>query len=135
LRENRSWTADEDALLRELRPANSFTIVARLMGRTRNGCIGRAQRLNLPKARVTQERTAPRVRPEPKPRRVPVAKPVMRLLGKPQPLPPPRDDRPGVPFHLLARGMCKWPMNDGGSCGEASDTRVYCKAHEARSRR
>jgi GcrA cell cycle regulator len=119
----------------------SFTAIANTMSEefkielTRNACIGKAHRLDLPR------RFKPHIV-----RKVKVVREkVIRMKIYQPPPPPPSPPRKPEPFTLtiteLEHGDCKWPS--GGPydrppflfCGKAALAGLpYCKAHTAKSR-
>ena len=133
------WSPEMIRRFRELhrQPEASFTSIAAQMSEefkielTRNACIGKAHRLDLPRRfqpRLTRKAVA-------KP-----AKKVIRMKIYPPPPPPPPEPRKPEPFTLLITeletGDCRWPS--GGPydrppffyCGEPAILGTsWCKKH------
>jgi len=134
------WTPSMIATFRALhRGGATFVEIAAQMSATfdltitRNACIGKARRLELP----MRASDGPRV-PLPKPARTVPKKPV-RVDA---PIPPPASEEPepgaGVDIYQLGAGVCRWPlgaMEDRPPfryCGhKAPIEESYCAEHRA----
>ena len=137
------WTPDMIKRFRELHKKHdaSFTSIAADMSKefgielTRNACIGKAHRLDLP-LRLFPNNTRKALL------KTKVIK--MKQLKPDAPIPPPQIVRDPVPFTLLItdleHGDCKWPSGEAWQhppffyCGAPSLVgRPYCLAHTKRS--
>ena len=134
------WTPSMVATFRVLhRGGASFVEIAAQMSAifgleiSRNACIGKARRLELPMRASDGQR-------------VPLARPAKTLAKKPvrvdAPIPPPADVEPepevGVSIYQLGNGVCRWPLGKMEDrppfryCGH--DTPIeetYCAEHRA----
>ncbi len=137
-----TWSATMDEQLAALwAEGQSTRAIAAALGRTKNGIVGRAHRLGLPK-RLSLNKVAGELPPvrATRVRRV-VPRPVATL---PAPSPPPASPPPAVASFLPPPSRsCRWidgdPKAAGGprwcgepSAGTSSLTACYCARHAAR---
>jgi len=137
-----SWTPAMVATFRALHRSNgSFATIAAQMSAifglpiTRNACIGKARRLELPmRANDGLRKTLPRpARPVKIP--VPVAAPI-----EPEPEPPAVEGE-GISIYQLNGTTCRWPLGPVETtppyryCGAGCDVEVpYCAEHSVKAR-
>lgn len=131
------WTPDKDRILRGMRgQGDSFGLIANAVGLSRNACIGRASRLDLPKKTQTLKAKVPRVRKNPA-RSTPAQK-IQRARARLEDgrLAPrvsdltPAADFLGVSLLALEHGICRFPRGDSPFtfCGQpAEEFSSYCR--------
>jgi len=137
----KEWCLEEDKLLKRLRElGHSFSKIADLLpGRTKNSCIGRALRLDIPKGtndgrpRKTSHKRQP-------------SKPIAKTRRSAPSFPPPLEESVPLPVVDLEKGQkitvllltsktCRWPIDDPGTkdfcfCGHLPKTgSPYCDYH------
>lgn len=128
------WTAERVALLKKrwAKGASANEIARELGGISRNGVIGKANRIGLPSrdsAACTRARHA-----QDKAARPPV--PIGNTTSAPL---PPETDAPGSATVLtLTSHCCHWPIGDPGApnfsfCGRRINDGVYCTEHAKRA--
>jgi len=137
-----SWTPAMVATLRALhRGGGSFIEIAAQMSAifkielSRNACIGKARRLELPmRADDGPRKTLPRP-----------AKPVKLPVPVAAPIPPPPEPEPvegeGISIYQLNGTTCRWPLGPVETvppyqyCGGHCDVEVpYCAEHSVKAR-
>lgn len=114
-------------------------------GFTRAAVISKMRRLGCLKREARATPVAPGVsKPRREPARAAARRDTVRLPPQrpPQPLPPLRELGPTgspAPLACLAKGACRWPIDDPGPgrmhlalfCGGPASGHVYCPAHRA----
>lgn len=141
------WTAEQEQQLTDLWSQGlSAGAIALRMGKSRNGIIGKAHRLDLP-SRPTPIRPAgsgayPRPRPTDIPKVAPLAAGARTL---PQPAPPPPAPKPPPAPPRTSTRRCCWPIDQVGaepgtpryrSCDapvELGARLAYCPEHYRRA--
>lgn len=141
-----AWSKEDVAnLCKHVTDGLSFSQIGEILGRSRNACIGKAQRLGINRGRAAQRAVrAPRsrraLRPEPVAVKPVLAKTASELVhDKPEePLPKPSEPLAGsrmIGLVALREGLCKWPIGDprdlqfrfcGADCNRGE---VYCSGH------
>ena len=125
------WSDKDLDTLRELRAQRlSFSVIGKRMGRTKNACVGKAQRLGLSQTTALVRKKPVPIKRLPKPKRVaPIP---------PEPLVQPSQfavSHGPVTFMQLTDKTCRWPMSlpDGLQtvfCGSLpKDGAPYCDQH------
>lgn len=121
--QSRPWTEGEDQVLKSMREIGaSFGVIGAKLGRSRNSCISRADRIRLPKSgrpeAAKSEARTPRPR-QAKPRVVAVDIKTGEQLND---LPLDQSENP-VQFFDLEWHHCRWPID-----GEGVNT-LFCGDH------
>lgn len=142
---NTSWTDEQSALLRKLHGEGlSFALISDEVGHTRNSCIGKARRMDLP-MRVTLKSKNAEPRPKQERRRyISIVRangntPNLRVVETVQTdLPTFRCDVEPLNKALdeIGREECRYiagdPREGALYCGHPAVKRSYCAAHFAR---
>jgi hypothetical protein len=143
---NTSWTEEQSDLLRKLHGEGlSFALIADEVGQTRNSCIGKARRMDLPMRVTVKSKNA---EPRPKGQKRPYLR-VVRANGNTTNLRLVETVETDLPtfqcevvslnksLDELGHGDCRYiagdPRNGAGIyCGHPVFNRSYCAAHFAR---
>lgn len=123
------WTSDEEALLIKClaeNPVKDFRDIAKIIGRPRNACIGKANRLGFQKPRSMRP-----TRVKAPATSKPVKKPASTTAQLSAPPPPPVFPSMPVPLTSLRHGMCRWLRAEGLYCGQPTSgpKKSFCDKH------
>lgn len=139
-----NWTKENDALLIKLRDTGlSYEAIARVLSKetghrlTRNSCVGRAHRIDMPiSARQSERMVSRRTRRAPPKPQQQTCKPSPLASLPTSPLPQAQDyDVPRVAFADLEPHHCRFPVGEPtqGFCGHSKVTGLaYCEVHSRR---
>lgn len=126
------WTADQlDRLKICCGERMTYTAMARITGKSRNSCIGKARRMKITNGRLT---TDPRSSGPPPP----MPKFKSEPLPKPEPTAMPEPESLRIPIENIRDGLCRWITSDTTwpalMCGhEVKPGSVYCSHHSTRA--
>jgi hypothetical protein len=126
-----SWSSDQDGVLRRWWGRKSASVIANMVGRSKNAVVGRVFRLGLSKPKGWKplkwlpHKHAPAVRPKGYVMRPKVQPPKIMPTDIWNPLP----GTTPVKLVDLEVNDCRWPVT-GGSCGCYAEG-TYCEVHRA----
>jgi hypothetical protein len=119
------WKIEDEKTLREkVESGMRFRSIGKLIGKTKNACIGKAHRLGLLiKVKKGAMFKPPKPKPKPAPPKPPEAFPVIAIA--------PHRDGGGVEMIDLKLWNCRWIFDDKTYCGRLHASGSYCKDHAA----
>ena len=106
-----AWTPEQDQVLREKSATMSYSAIAVELGKSRNSCISRANRIGLKKVDLPRAPYAGNIvkkaRAAKKPPRI--APPKAVKVAKPAPVPPPAAENVAEPYGQDLAVLKRWP--------------------------